>query len=84
MHIFAAFVTVATAVRTGKLPAAPVSPAHHTSAAPEAAWQRETPEAAEPVQYRHQEAHPQTGRRVPPSFGHPWTRIAPPPEICTV
>ena len=31
MHIFAAFVTVATAARTGKAPAAPVSPLHHTS-----------------------------------------------------
>ena len=83
MHILAAFVTAATAVRTGKLPAAPVSPAHHTSAAPEAAWQRATPEAAEPVQCRHQEAHPQTGRTAPLCFAHPWIRAAPPPETCT-
>ena len=53
MHIFAAFVTAATAARIGNALAAPVSSPHHTSAAPEAAWQRETPEAAEPVQYRH-------------------------------
>ena len=31
MHIFAAFVTAATAARTGKAPAAPVSSPHHTS-----------------------------------------------------
>ena len=71
MHIFAAFVTAATAARIGKAPAAPVSPPHHTSDVLVDAWQRATPEAAEPVQCRHQEAHPQTGRTAPLCFGHP-------------
>ena len=51
MHSFAAFVTASTADdRTGKPQAAPVSPTHHTSVAPEATWQRETSEAAVPLQ----------------------------------
>ena len=84
MHIFAAFVTTATAAQPRSLPTAPVPPVHRASFSLTVVRQRMTQEAVQPLPSIYPEVHPSTDRTALPSFAHLWIHVAPPPETCNV
>ena len=84
MHIFAVFVTTATAVRLRSLPTAPVPLVQRASSTLAVVRQRPTQEAVPPLPSIYPEVHPSTDRTALPSFVHLWTHVAPPPKTCIV